>query len=184
MNTTSTATTIPLDDPAATDVEVAGGKAATLSRLSREGFAVPPGFVVPVTMVQRWLNERGPGGRSTIPDEHRRALASALDALGAGPVAVRSSAVGEDTAEASFAGQYETVLGVEGVDALTDALATVLASAGGARVASYRATRGAGEHGRPRPADGSRGGRGCGVLREPGDRRPRRGPGQCRPGAG
>ncbi|MDZ7673756.1 MAG: PEP/pyruvate-binding domain-containing protein [Acidimicrobiales bacterium] len=145
MTTTSMTTTIALDDLAAIDVELAGGKAATLSRLSHEGFAVPGAFVIPTTTVQRWLDGCGSGEAPTIPDEDRRALATALDALGAGPVAVRSSAVGEDTAEASFAGQYETVLDVEGFDALVDALATVLASARGERVASYRATRGSGD---------------------------------------
>jgi pyruvate,water dikinase len=66
---------------------------------------------------------------------------SAAERLGDGAVAVRSSAVAEDLADASFAGQYETVLGVRGADALLDAIHQVRASAQGSRVQHYRATR-------------------------------------------
>ena len=92
--------------------QVVGGKAAGLARLIRLGLHVPPGFVVvgaspghlPVDLLERYR------------------------ALGSGPVAVRSSAIGEDSAEASFAGQYETVLDVEGEDALGRAIETCLGS--------------------------------------------------------
>ena len=55
-----------------------------------------------------------------------------------GAVAVRSSALGEDSAEASFAGQFETVLGVEGAPAVREAVERCLASTAGARVEAYR----------------------------------------------
>lgn len=67
-----------------------GGKAEGLVKLQELGLPVPPFVAVPV---------------GEEPDE------SAVAALGE-PLAVRSSAVGEDAADRSAAGQYETVLGV------------------------------------------------------------------------
>jgi phosphoenolpyruvate synthase/pyruvate phosphate dikinase len=43
-----------LEDQAAT-VAVAGGKGASLGRLARAGFAVPPGFVVTTSAYQQFL---------------------------------------------------------------------------------------------------------------------------------
>ncbi|HWV84844.1 MAG TPA: PEP/pyruvate-binding domain-containing protein [Capillimicrobium sp.] len=72
------------------------------------------------------------------------AIGAAYEALGArlgrpAPlVAVRSSATGEDGAQASFAGQHETVLGVAGADAVIDAVRCCWASLFGARAVDYR----------------------------------------------
>jgi pyruvate,water dikinase len=52
-------------------------------------------------------------------------------------VAVRSSGVAEDLADASFAGQYETVLAVRGADAVLDAARRCVASASHERAAAY-----------------------------------------------
>ncbi|MCK6526581.1 PEP/pyruvate-binding domain-containing protein [Myxococcota bacterium] len=78
-----------------------GGKARGLDRLRERGFAVPPYVVVP------------PGGGVAAP--------------GPGPWAVRSSALDEDGAERSHAGQYLTRLGVPEAD-LAAAVAEVSAS--------------------------------------------------------
>lgn len=51
--------------------------------------------------------------------------------------AVRSSALGEDGADKSFAGQYETLTDI-GVDGIKDAVSAVAASAGNARVENYK----------------------------------------------
>ncbi|HEX7023910.1 MAG TPA: PEP/pyruvate-binding domain-containing protein, partial [Gemmatimonadales bacterium] len=114
---------IPLRELTRSDRRVVGAKAAALGELARAGFPVPEGFVV--------LGE---------PDE---AVLQAAAALGDVPLAVRSSAVAEDLAEASFAGQYDTVLDVRGGEALLHAVRQVRASAGGARVRRYRDARGA-----------------------------------------
>jgi pyruvate,water dikinase len=84
-----------------------GGKAAGLLRLAELGLPVPPAVVVPV------------GG--TLAD-----VATLIRELEE-PLAVRSSAVGEDARDRSAAGQYETVLGVRRDD-VQDAIAHVRAA--------------------------------------------------------
>lgn len=92
-----------LDDERAKDPAVAGAKAATLARLRRRGLPVPDGFVLPA-------------GASLDPARIDAALARLRGAL-----AVRSSSTAEDLEGASFAGQYRTVLGVQGADAVVRA---------------------------------------------------------------
>jgi pyruvate,water dikinase len=88
-----------------------GGKAHALAALLRAGFPVPDGFVV-----------TGPAGAAAIA-EH----------LPPGPVAVRSSGPGEDSATASFAGQLETVLGARSLDEVLAAIERCAAGTGRAR---------------------------------------------------
>ncbi len=110
---------IPLE---AISDEAVGGKAEGLVRLLRNGFDIPPGFVVLGASVGRIPNDL---------DEH-------YARLGAGRVAVRSSAIGEDSGEASFAGQYETALDVEGNEALRAAVEDCLRSLENASAVAYR----------------------------------------------
>jgi rifampicin phosphotransferase len=92
---------LELDDIA---LETAGGKAMGLARLRALGLPVPPAVVVPV-------------------DEPFDDTDAVVARLGE-PLAVRSSAIGEDAADRSFAGQFETVLGVDRAG-LADAVAKV-----------------------------------------------------------
>lgn len=91
-----------------------------------------------------------------IPEALRAELASSYLRLaeGAGeespPVAVRSSAVGEDSHEATYAGQQESFLWVRGGDQVCDAVRDCWVSLYTPRALSYRAARGAG----PEPAMG------------------------------
>jgi pyruvate,water dikinase len=102
--------------------EAVGGKAQGLVRLLNYGFDVPSGFVVT-------------GATSgNLPDD----LDAHYQRIGAGKVAVRSSAIGEDSGEASFAGQYETVLNVEGTEALRTAIEDCLRSLENSRAIAYR----------------------------------------------
>lgn len=82
--------------------------------------------------------------KSPIPPELEEALLREMDSLteasGAIRVAVRSSAVGEDS-ESSFAGQYSSVLGVDR-DGLLQAYKNVLASTFNPRAIFYRGTKG------------------------------------------
>src|SRR6185295_4003099 len=98
------------------DVALVGGKGANLGKLVRAGFPVPSGFVVGTRafeFAREALGEAG-GIPQTIPAEVMEEICQAYRAMGAGPVAVRSSATAEDMAAASMAGQYETYLDVEG----------------------------------------------------------------------
>ncbi len=61
------------------------------------------------------------------------------------PVAVRSSATGEDTASASFAGMNETFLNIQGADEVIDAVRRCWRSLFGARTVYYRGSRGFGQ---------------------------------------
>ncbi len=113
---------IPLFELTRADRNRAGGKAATLGELAAHSFPVPDGFVV-----------------TSEPDAHE--ILTAAAALGDVPLAVRSSAVAEDLAEASFAGQYESFLNVRGSDALLEAIRLCEESARSERVQQYLAAR-------------------------------------------
>ena len=64
-----------------------------------------------------------------IPRALAQAIVAAVEELGAAkPLAVRSSAPGEDSANRSFAGLHESVVGVIGTDAVLDAVRVVWAS--------------------------------------------------------
>lgn len=101
-----------------------GGKALGLAELIRLGMPVPTGFVV------------AHASRSTPADAVIQRF-SRMQESGTTPVAVRSSAAGEDGADLSFAGQYDTVLGVDSREGLVAAIGTCVASVESARASSY-----------------------------------------------
>jgi len=107
-----------------------GGKGASLSRMVRAGLPVPPGFCV---------STRGLDAAHSGDVVH--GLEEALDRLGAAPVAVRSSAIGEDGTSASFAGIHRTVLNVRR-DRVASALSEVRDSAFSDAARAYREKRG------------------------------------------
>jgi len=77
-----------------------------------------------------------------MPDEVRHRILTAYRAMGPDCfVAARSSATGEDGADASFAGMNETFTNVRGEQDLIDAVRNCWASLFGARVVAYRASR-------------------------------------------
>lgn len=122
--------------PGGDDAALVGGKAAALGRAAadvRPLATVPAGFTV----------------LGTLDEE---ALAGALSALGDGaPVAVRSSAREEGGADASFAGQHETVLGVRGLEDVVVAVRRCRASARSPRATAYRAAHGLADDPAPMP---------------------------------
>lgn len=109
---------------------VYGGKAARLSRALAAGLPVPPGFALPPEAVELVAL-----GSSSAAE--RALLESHLHDIG-GPVAVRSSAVGEDGSAASFAGQHISVLNVTGLEAMLTAIASVWSSARAESARAYR----------------------------------------------
>jgi pyruvate, water dikinase len=134
------------------DRALVGGKAAHLSRLAAT-FRVPPGFCLTTTAFEHALA----GGLSMDESwETPGSLAGALHGdltnayaalatrcdMPAPPVAVRSSAVDEDGASASFAGQHETFLNVVGVEHIARAVVRCWSSAGSARARAYRNQQG------------------------------------------
>lgn len=119
---------VGLSDLGADAAERFGGKADGLRRLCEAGARVPDGFAVAISRV-------GPDGWDTAALDAFRARVAAL--LAAGPVAVRSSAAGEDAAGRSFAGLFESVLDVGSVDEALAAAHRVVASAAAPRVAAY-----------------------------------------------
>jgi phosphoenolpyruvate synthase/pyruvate phosphate dikinase len=116
-----------LEDLGPDDGATVGSKAANLGLLLRHGFPVPAGVLVAAGELDEALPAR---------------VSEALSVLGEGPLAVRSSAIAEDLEDASFAGQYETVLGVTGPSAALDAVRRVRQSAHDDRVLAYRQAHG------------------------------------------
>jgi pyruvate,water dikinase len=135
MTSTGSAYLIALTDPACTRAPRVGAKAATLATLAHSGFAVPDALVLTVDGF-----DAAAGG--TVPEVVERALIRVADHFGPASVAVRSSAVDEDRPDASYAGQFETVLGVVGAIALRDAVQRCWMSATSAPARSYAERRG------------------------------------------
>jgi pyruvate, water dikinase len=115
----------------ATDPAAFGGKAAQIGQAIRAGLPVPAGFAL------------SPEHVGAVADGAAPALAALRSACVAGvPYAVRSSAIGEDSAGASFAGAHLTVLGVCGFAAVVEAVRAVHASGVTAGAHAYRARLG------------------------------------------
>ncbi len=87
------------------DTEEVGGKGASLGELTRAAIPVPSGFVVTTEAHQKFAND-------LLSPEVENEILSSFDQLKAQRVAVRSSAVAEDSSNASWAGQLETYLNV------------------------------------------------------------------------
>lgn len=119
-----------------------GGKAVGLGRLLRAGQPVPGSFVVTAAAYHQFVA----AGADGVPDAVLEAIAEAYAELcerrGATiPVAVRSSASVEDSADASCAGQFRTFLGARGVEQVVDEVRACWLSAFDPHVDAYRAQR-------------------------------------------
>jgi pyruvate,water dikinase len=138
------------------DEERFGAKSASLGELIGAGVPVPPGFALSaesylVAVEGIDLTEGDPEKCSSairampLPESLRGELAARYEQLAseAGdpspPVAVRSSAIGEDSEEATFAGQQETFLWVRGIDQLYEAVRNCWASLYSPEAVTYRA---------------------------------------------
>ena len=147
--------------------EDCGDKAANLARLKNLGYRVPDGVVLTQFWLAQHLSRCGLDQASLALDaadeEQRKAKAMAIrETIMTSPLdpslravladigarwpgrrlAVRSSAVGEDSRENSFAGQLDSVLGVVAGTALEDAVRRVWASLWSERCLDYQRRRG------------------------------------------
>ena len=110
------------------DTSIFGSKAVGLGEAIRSGLPVPPGFALAGPLVE------------AVASEEEDAVATVADTLRplGGPLAVRSSAVDEDGAEASFAGQHLTLLNVPSADDVPGALREIWWSANSDSAITYR----------------------------------------------
>jgi pyruvate,water dikinase len=117
--------------------ETVGGKAWQLARLRRFGLPVPEFVVIPAAH----SHHRREG---EAPPEMMAVLAAEIARRGwqGRPLAVRSSAVGEDGSKASFAGVYRSCLNVLGEVQLAAAIQAVWASRDTPTAAAYRQKQG------------------------------------------
>ena len=141
------------DEARCADVAVAGGKGASLAAMTAAGLPVPPGFVVPSTLLEasvdaerlRALAREGDhdGALALVRETRapRESVEAAYARLG-GLVAVRSSACAEDSEAASFAGQQETYLNALGGAEVSRLVVECWASFFSERALFYRARKG------------------------------------------
>lgn len=149
------------------DVLVAGGKGANLGEMTSAKINVPSGFVITADVYRdflkvngidiliengikksvederKLLNEaehfRGKIKSGKFPEQLKNAIREKYFNLGNNTrVAVRSSATAEDLPDASFAGQQETYLNVQGIESVLNGVRNCYASLWGNRAVSYR----------------------------------------------
>ena len=117
---------VPLEK--ATDTALFGSKAVGLGQAIRDGLPVPPGVALSGAIVE---------AVAAAEDRSIQEVARWVGPLG-GPLAVRSSAVDEDGAAASFAGQHLTLLNVPSVNEVSSALSKIWWSANSDSAITYR----------------------------------------------
>ena len=125
------------DELTASEQRSAGGKGGTLARLAQAGYPVPEGFVV--------LPAAFDGDDLTVAgwQQVQAELARLRRGKNGQPAfAVRSSALSEDSAQASFAGEFETVLDVRTDELVREAIHTVRRSRHAQRVRAYSKAKG------------------------------------------
>ncbi len=157
-----------LNEVGKTDGAMVGGKGANLGEMFRAGFPVPRAFVITTSAYREQVSFSKIAEKLAAPsttesdaegDMAGRTIKQFLEApfvphleaeirqayrsLGnSGWVAVRSSATSEDLADASFAGQQETFLGIHGERDLLSAVRKCWASLWSPRAVHYRNERG------------------------------------------
>jgi len=155
---------VPLEKISEKDHRIVGNKAVNLNRLIKAGFAVPKGFVITSTTFSIFLKENVEeelrkkickicsfdlkeeklikSAQKEIQDGKisgsiRKEIIKNFLTLHTDLVAVRSSAISEDSQKTSFAGQFETFLNTR-ENVLIDNIKRCWASCLDLRVISYR----------------------------------------------
>jgi rifampicin phosphotransferase len=136
-----------------------GGKAKALIETTKAGFPVPEGIALSVTFFNEWLNEvkasiawetmladttkktcdfvKAIAANMTFSDVQAKAFKESASKLAGEVFAVRSSSPEEDLEGTSFAGMYETLLGVNR-SGLEKAIAQAFSSCFDFRVMEYK----------------------------------------------
>jgi phosphoenolpyruvate synthase/pyruvate phosphate dikinase len=152
----SATATRPLAELRREDEPRFGAKSASLGELIGAGVTVPPGFALSAETYLSAVEGVELEGRSAeecsraihetaVPEDLRAEVARHYEELAAESgepspaVAVRSSAIGEDSEEATFAGQQETYLWVRGAEGICEAVRDCWASLYSPEAVSYRA---------------------------------------------
>ncbi len=135
-----------LEDPRCEDPLQVGGKAANLAKLASQ-HRVPPAFALTTSAFQQWGDARRSDG-AAVPADMLAAVTEAYGGLAnrtrdaEPPVAVRSSAIDEDGADDSFAGQHDTFLNVVGAEPVARSVVRCWSSLDSDVAMSYRQSRG------------------------------------------
>lgn len=116
------------------DILLVGGKGASLGIMNNAGIPIPPGFIVTTDVYKNFFNQ-------SISIDVQNEILQAFDNLGVERVAVRSSAVAEDSTTASWAGQLETYLNVT-KDKLIESIKKCWVSTHSARAKAYAQKQG------------------------------------------
>jgi phosphohistidine swiveling domain-containing protein len=113
---------VALDDAAALDAMLTGGKAAALARGRAAALATLPGVVLTTAFSDAIDAGADVAGHPAVQDAFARAGGDQK------ALVARSSSVVEDMATSSMAGQFESVIGITGFDAFAAAVTAVLES--------------------------------------------------------
>jgi rifampicin phosphotransferase len=113
---------VELNDEAALDPGLTGGKAAALARARAAGLDTLPGVVLTTAFCDAIDAGADVAHHPAVRDAFERARGDDT------PLVARSSSVVEDTAGSSMAGQFESIVGVRGFDAFVEAVRVVLNS--------------------------------------------------------
>jgi pyruvate,water dikinase len=137
------------------EVELSGGKGASLASMTQNGLPVPPGFVITSAAFAQAVDGEKlvgcirsqdlEGARAVVAQAEppRDLIRAAYARLPQGvSVAVRSSACAEDGTEASYAGQQETYLFVETFDEVVEKVVECWLSFFSERALFYRQHKG------------------------------------------
>ncbi len=119
----------------AEEASLAGGKGRVLAQLYQAGFPVPDGCILLPTAFDE--DEMIPAAWEQVRGQLERLRAGKQISF-----AVRSSALSEDSALASFAGEFESLLDVRLDDDIRAAIQAVRLSRYSARVNAYRQAQG------------------------------------------
>lgn len=153
------------------DIPLVGGKGANLGEMVGAKIPVPAGFIVTAEAYRRFIKQSGLGPRiaallrgidpektkklqdaaemvktlimeTPMPEDTALEIKEAYRKLGSCLVAVRSSATAEDLPEASFAGQQDTFLNIQGEDNVVKMVQQCWASLFEPRAIYYREQHG------------------------------------------